>query len=546
MNAVTREMGSGMRVTGRIAVGAMVASALTLPMAGGSVASAVPAGVELAPGCDGERRTVVFTDAGVVSQEGSWHPCVVDTGMTTGESGLAIAGDGTLLRSVASNPNGIAVSSDEGATWERRLLPEETGTAIADGWMDPDTGRYFYSESGDTPVRITDDQGLTWRDGTFDSANRHDWNRVWSGRPVELRADGYPNNIYYCNWINPLGAISQTDCFRSVDGGETFQKVGETIVAGACEDPSVLPKVYHGRGLVDPSDGTLYLPAHMCGKLVVLVSPDEGVTWERFPIEASAQPSFGPVTNIPRAVNEPFLFQTASGQVNPIPAEFSMSIQSDALRLGPDGRLHAIWIDHQSFLPFLASSADGGRTWSEPVVVSPPDVGKGILPSLDIDETGRLGFSFHGSLDDGATWTGYLGVADERGGVMTIESAPVTPPGEPLMDQPCCWANGLQEYSAARWAPDGTLYAALQASNPALFPSNLQDSGSGVVGRLVAAPAVPTTPRPGGATNPDAGVSDSTGGGSLAATGGTTDLTLAAALAAAALILVAARRPGRR
>ena len=126
-----------------------------------------PASTEAQVECQRDRRTVRHA-GGAVLGAGSYEPCLINTGMTTGETGLAISSDGTLLRSAATGPLGIAVSSDNGMTWERRVLPEGASVGIADGYLDPVTNRYFYSGMGNTPVYASDDQGVTWIAGTFD------------------------------------------------------------------------------------------------------------------------------------------------------------------------------------------------------------------------------------------------------------------------------------------------------------------------------------------------------------------------------------------
>lgn len=66
------------------------------------------------PGCQPDRSTVVHSSGVALVQQGMYQPCLVDTGMTTAESGLAIDRAGTLIRSASTNPFGVAVSSDDG------------------------------------------------------------------------------------------------------------------------------------------------------------------------------------------------------------------------------------------------------------------------------------------------------------------------------------------------------------------------------------------------------------------------------------------------
>ena len=235
--------------------------------------------------CQQDRSTIRHT-GGRAEGAGSYVPCLIDTGMRTGEPGLAITRDGTLLRSVTTGPAGIAVSADNGATWVRRLLPKDTRTGIPDGYIDPVTQRYFYSALGESPVYASDDKGLTWQLGTFDSPDRYDWNRVFSGRPVTPRSSGYPTNIYYCNMTQPGGFVSGARCFNSVDGGKTFKTTGpDPYKQGDCKDPTQPRGSGFGRGIVDPQDGAIYLPIHFCGATRVVVSHDEGASWTRLLVQ---------------------------------------------------------------------------------------------------------------------------------------------------------------------------------------------------------------------------------------------------------------------
>ena len=68
-----------------------------------------PVFIQHKPECQGDRRTIRHS-GGVVLGSGVYEPCLIDTGMPSGEPGLAISRDGTLLRSVSTDPTGIAVS----------------------------------------------------------------------------------------------------------------------------------------------------------------------------------------------------------------------------------------------------------------------------------------------------------------------------------------------------------------------------------------------------------------------------------------------------
>ena len=425
--------------------------------------------------CQEDRRTNRHT-GGIMMGAGLYAPCLIDTGMRSGEPGLAIGRDGTLLRSVATEPAGIAVSADNGASWTRRLLPRGARTGIPDGYLDPVTQRYFYSALGDSPVYSSDDKGATWQAGTFDSPDRYDWNRVYSGRPVTPRTVGYPTNIYYCNMTQPGGFVTGARCFKSVDGGQTFKTSGaDPFKQGDCKDPTQPRGSGPGRGIVDPQDGAIYMPIHFCGATEVVVSRDEGATWTHQIVER--KPGSGAVGVLNALASPAWRKQLVNGRINTVPAEMAESQNSDALAMDAAGRLYFIWND-EAYLPVLSWSADKGQTWSKPVRVNPPTVVQSVMTAIAVTPEGRVGISYYGTQDK-QTWTGYLAISDNATApVPTFETAAITRPGQPLMPEACCWASGPQEYTIARWAPDGSLWGAFAATMP-------KGDAEGMLGHLV-------------------------------------------------------------
>ena len=458
---------------GVIALVALVATyllpALISPAPAGPVFRAHPSG------CEAQRRTIRHI-GGVAQGSGTYYPCLVDTGMTSGEPGLAITRDGTLLRSVTKTPVGLAVSTDGGAHWQRRMLPKGAPDGIPDGYLDPVTDRYFYSGLGNSPVFASDNKGATWQAGTFDSTQRYDWNKVFSGRPVSARTSGYPMNIYYCNMTMPGGFFTGNRCYKSVDGGRHFRTSGaEPYKQGDCRNMTQPNGSGSGRGVVDPRDGTIYLPVHFCGAVEVAVSRDEGKSWTRNTV---IRVHGGGGSAILAALASPaWRKQLMCGRANIVPAEMAASQFSDALAMDASGRLYLLWID-ETMLPVMSRSSDGGRTWDTPVPIGPPGVVQTVLSSVAIAPDGRVGVSYYGTQDK-QTWTGYLSISENGAApVPTFETAAVTPAGNPLMPEPCCWASGPQEYTAARWAPDGSLWGAFVATTP-------KGDARGVLGRLV-------------------------------------------------------------
>ena len=142
------------------------------------------------------------------------------------------------------------------------------------------------------------------------------------------------------------------------------------------------------------------------------------------------------------------------------------------------GRLYMVWID-ETTRPVLSWSGDEGQTWSAPVAFGAPDIVHAILPAIALTREGRVGISYYGSSDRGKTWTGYLTITDDATApAPTFETSSITRVGEPLMPEPCCWASGPQEYTIARWAPDGSLWGAFAATRPS-------GDAQGMLGRLV-------------------------------------------------------------
>ena len=425
--------------------------------------------------CQQDRSTIRHA-GDKVEGTGSYVPCLIDTGMRSGEPGLAITKDGVLLRSVTTDPAGIAVSSDNGKTWVRRVLPKDTKTGIPDGYLDPVTQRYFYSALGESPVYASDDLGKTWQLGSFDSPDRYDWNRVFSGRPVTPRAGGYPTNIYYCNMTQPGGFVTGARCFKSVDGGKSFKTTGpDPYKPGDCKDPTQPRGSGFGRGVVDPKDGSIYMPIHFCGATRVVVSLDEGASWSERIVQRDK--SGGGIGVLKALASPAWRKQLMSGRANTVPAEMAMSQTSDALGMDGAGRLYYVFND-EGDLPVLSWSADKGRTWTKPARINPPGVLQTVFTGIAVTAEGRVGISYYGTTDK-QTWTGYLAISDNpTASVPDFETAAVTRPGKPLMPEACCWASGPQEYTIPRWAPDGSLWGAFAATVP-------KGDAQGVLGRLV-------------------------------------------------------------
>jgi hypothetical protein len=235
--------------------------------------------------------------------------------------------------------------------------------------------------------------------------------------------------------------------------------VGPEFVSPGCSSWDVTSGMAVGRGVVDSRDGAIYLPVENCNDSFLYVSKDEGETWKTTLIPDSG--SNGSLTLLLEGLGP----EVTAGQV------------TDFLGLDSAGNVYMIWVAKE-MTPMITHSKDGGETWAPAVRLTPPSVKNATLPSLTVRPDGRVGVSYYGTAD-GKTWTGYLTTsADATVEAPVFETASVTPPGEPLMDEACCYAQGLLEYTSAKWSEDGSLWAAF---------AKYQESGTlgAVVGRLV-------------------------------------------------------------
>jgi hypothetical protein len=247
----------------------------------------------------------------------------------------------------------------------------------------------------------------------------------------------YDGSVYYCAQDAYNGM-----CSVSLDGGTTFgpgvpvantpqNKVGDPL-GGSCS-------ALHGHPQVGP-DGTAYLPLKGCdgvpnlnnlsnseffgGRPSLSVSEDNGATWQvRFGPEGSQNPD----------ESDPYLGIASSGKLyygwqdgtNP----------SDAL--GGDETTAKI-----------ATSEDGGTTWTEPV-----DVASGLglhniqFPTVIVGDDDRAAFAFVGTTavgnDQDDTFKGdwYLYVATTYDGGATWSTVNATPTD--LVNRGCVHMLGL-------------------------------------------------------------------------------------------------------
>ena len=336
----------------------------------------------------------------------------------------------------------IARSADGGRTWD---IASPATPVAADRVLivDRATDRVFVDDMTlvCTVLSWSDDLGQTWTTNPAACGGGvTDHEKIAVGRRTVL-ADPtgslYPNIVYVC-----ANSLTHTPCTASVDGGRTF---GPSVPAGLAEPVKgrVTPTcAFQGVPVAAP-DGTLYQPRTQCGAAVDR-SADNGLTWERHSVIAD-------------------------------PA--GVSGDTPDMAVTPDGTLYFFWTG-ADWLPRLARSADGGRTWSAPMAVG---AGIGLrstlFPVVAAGSDGRIGLAFYGTTDAPEGWDGNPGNAPETVhwdlysavstdaagpaptfGVRRITSDPVQIGCLSKLGQ--CKSFNIADYIDAEVSPDGRLYIA--------------------------------------------------------------------------------------
>lgn len=140
------------------------------------------------------------------------------------------------------------------------------------------------------------------------------------------------------------------------------------------------------------------------------------------------------------------------------------------------GNLFYTWVA-DDFHPYLSTSKDGGKTWSEPLDILPPGVTRTQNPSIDAGAPGRIAIAFIGSEnptdtpDDKLSWNGYISASvNALDASPTFAAAPVNDPKtNALWKGPCgspIRCGNMGDFYTVRIGPDGTPRAAFVDSCP--------------------------------------------------------------------------------
>src|SRR4051794_3947462 len=210
-----------------VRVGLLAAAAM-------AVVSLAPSGTAAAPGggdplCSPDRATIAHRAGGhvVPRHQPARVPCASRTGYYTGETGIAVTGDGSVWFSAANWEHALVRSKDNGHTWEAitpggpQAMPgcyaatspmtcQDTESAknntVADAYLyvDAATSKLFWSKTYGfamcSSLSMTPDDGRTWQSNTNFGCPGGDYEKIAAGPPPPGgdKSVGYPDVVYGC------------------------------------------------------------------------------------------------------------------------------------------------------------------------------------------------------------------------------------------------------------------------------------------------------------------------------------------------------------
>ncbi|MFN2621351.1 MAG: PKD domain-containing protein [Chthoniobacterales bacterium] len=300
-------------------------------------------------------------------------------------------------------------SSPAKPNWEAKpLLLASTPRALGDPilFTDHDLGRTFVSQlEGGTPAGsttdVTDDDGDNFMPSEGSSLPSDIDHQTIGGGPYHdpvppAKTSAYTNAVYYASQ-----SVSDARAARSDDGGITFGPGSPLYTINDCAG-------LHGHIKVSPKDGTVYVPNVGCGGAVpfhetgaqqaVIVSEDNGITWNIRPIPDSTTHGNGSADNTIIGTRDPSVSIDADGNVYFV-------YQAEDRATGVTDPADKAGDTH----PKVAVSHDKGLTW-EPSV----DVGANVINGAPIKNAtfvaatagsgGRAAVAFFGTETGGNNW----------------------------------------------------------------------------------------------------------------------------------------------
>jgi hypothetical protein len=233
----------------------------------------------------------------------------------------------------------------------------------------PDNAGFWLAAAYGFEVYSSADDGHSWTTSDNETAPTGDWEQVFTGPPSATgpKPVGYPDVVYLC--ANAPFEVTGPGraCYRSLDGGASFQLVGYASPT-ASNPQDVCPPLQFRNGVVD-SHGTIYIAATCQQGAYVLYSKDEGASWSWLPFKDA-------------------------------PGDF---LQNRELQVAIDdaNNLYALW--PANGLIYMEISRDGAKTWSKPMMVAAPGVQGIVRASLSAGAAGNVAVTYYGSSDPSAT-----------------------------------------------------------------------------------------------------------------------------------------------
>jgi hypothetical protein len=456
--------------------------------AAGACAAPAPAAP---PGCAYRVPTVAHGPGGAALPAARTDPiaCADRTGFATSETNIEVTPKGTVMFSPAGTENSLARSPDGGVRYELTAPAVMEYTAL---WntvdpvltVDRTTGRVFWAHAtgatrtlpylvAESPlpngiptilaaaygfqVYASADEGRTWTTSDHREAPVGDWEKVIVGppRPADSGAPqpkGYPNVVYLCGnspfEVSGPGRI----CYRSLDGGLTFDIAGY-VTPSPNMPAEVCPPLAANTGVVLPT-GVVVHPLSCNGAAYVAVSEDEGASYHFFAVPG-APPSNG----------------------------LSGSLQIVADRAGV---LYATWVDGDAIR--YMTSPDAGRTWGAPKTMTAPGLRFPARPAPAAGARGQFGVAYYASTDAKATSLSFYATRtlNALDASPRFASAPLNDPAKPMyVDGGLTGATPRADYFGAAWDDAGTFWAGgvEQLSPPG---EDGKQATTGYVGRLLA------------------------------------------------------------
>jgi hypothetical protein len=406
-----------------------------------------------------EARVAITKDGTVVYEPAVLTPGVAGTGFVPGAPGPRPQ---TQL-----SPGGLAISSNQGATWRFVKPAGVTWTPQDDQlFVDRRTGRIFWYALEPNPVPqsggvdpqdqipfgyanllTSADDGRTWTYAAVPGYAASE-NPRFAAAPApkgQPRPVDYPNVAYWCG-NNALFVYVARECWRSLDGGVTWQMASVLFHRGPssyseCGGQEERFNDGDGNYPQPAPDGSLYVMVQCGGKTFLARSTDEASTW--------------PIVHV-------------HGKPLTIP-------HADELRVDPAGNLYGI--EQRGNRLLLRVSRDGGRTWSPALDVLAPGA-RGLEQwFVAVRRPGQVAFAYLAHDGARAGFDAYLTMTrDALAGSPVFFSAILNDPRRPL--DASAGTPAKDDFIGVDIGPDGSAWGAFYADCTARAPECSSGQGS--------------------------------------------------------------------